>query len=182
MDPRHLAVIVSMESFARDGARPSPDACDLSSGADLAESLQRAGHRAQLVHADRDLEGQLAAGAFDGAVLALHGTLGGTGAIQRVLASHQLPWVGPSGPATALAFDKHAARQVLAYQNLPVPTWVALAPDAPLHHERLALLGWPCVLKPRRGAHGAGVTMLHDAAAVNLTARPNSSHAPQPRQ
>ena len=156
MDPLSLAVIVSMESYSRDGAKPLPGACDLTSGADLADVLGTLGHRAELVHADRDLSARLDEGGFDGCLLALHGSLGGSGAVQRMLSERGLPWVGPGAPATSLAFDKIAARQILAYQNLPVPTWVSLGPDEPVERHELALLGWPCVVKPRRSGFADG--------------------------
>lgn len=155
-----------MESFAQHGAADPAQACDLTAGADLADALAGLGHRVDLLYADRDLGASLDGASYDGCLLALHGTMGGSGAVQTALAQRRLPWVGPSAPAVSLAFDKAATRQVLAYQNLPVPTWVELTPDAPVDHAKLALLGWPCVLKPRRGAHGAGVTVLDGPAAV----------------
>lgn len=155
-----------MERLGSSDAASAPESCDLTAGADVADALSKLGHRVDLLYADRDLSAHLAGARYDGCFLALHGRLGGSGAVQRAIAEHGLSWVGPSAPATSLAFDKAAARQILAFQNLPVPTWVELSPDAPLDHAKLALLGWPCVLKPRRGAHGAGVTELHGPEAV----------------
>jgi D-alanine-D-alanine ligase len=172
-----LGVLVSADARLSAGAgsphgtpeRPSRtlDAqFDLPSAADLLESLTGMGHRARLIHADDDLDLSLRNTDVDACVLALHGTVGGTGDVQALLGMRGIPFTGAASSAVSLAFDKVRSRQLLAYNNLPVPTAVALGPDRDVGERALGLLGWPCVVKPRHGAHGVGVTHLQHSGAV----------------
>ncbi len=97
----------------------------------------------------------------------MHGPSGGSGRVQAHLARRGIPFAGPSAHVVTTAFDKVAARRVLAHHNIPVPTSVALAPDRPADARALGLLGWPCVIKPRRGAGGHGVTYLRSPDEVD---------------
>jgi D-alanine-D-alanine ligase len=138
---------------------------DGQSGQDLVSALTRLGHRATpVLFPDDDPVRTLRAAGITACVLATHGSLGGSGAIQGLLDLGGIPHTGPSAAATALAFDKLRARQILGCHSLPVPTSLAL--DPALDARGLALLGWPAVLKPRRGSLGAGVRFLDDPAAV----------------
>lgn len=141
-------------------------AVDVHSGADLVRSLEDLGYRALLVRADDDLDLTLRQSGVDACLLALHGRLGGSGEVQSLLRMRGIPFFGPAASTAALAFDKVRARQLLAYHNLPVPASLALGPDQPVDRRTLDLLGWPCVLKPRRGAHSEGVTPLAALEAV----------------
>lgn len=95
---------------------------------------------------------------FDQILIVAHGHLGGSGRLHAAARACGLPVLGPSELAIALAYDKLAARRRLDHFNVPVPRTVAL--DASPTRSQLERLGWPCVLKPRRGAAGAGVRRL----------------------
>lgn len=138
---------------------------DGQSGQDLVEALARLGHRASLIAVDDDPVRTLRAAGVTACVLACHGSLGGSGAIQGLLDLRGIPHMGPSAAATALAFDKLRARQILGCHSLPVPTTLALGPA--LDRRGLSLLGWPAVIKPRRGSLGVGVRFLDDPAAID---------------
>lgn len=167
-----IGVLVSLpEPGEALGRSPGPQtapraAVDLRSGGDLVTSLERSGYRAVLLRADDDLDLTLRQSGVDACLLALHGPLGGSGEVQSLLTMRGIPFAGPRASATALAFDKVRARQVLAYHNLPVPATIALGHDQDVDRRALDLLGWPCVLKPRRGANGRGVTRLERIDAV----------------
>jgi len=139
---------------------------DLASAADLVAALRRLGHRAKPLPVDEDLDLTLRQSDVDACLLALHGRRGGTGDVQALLTVRGIPFVGPGSGAVALAFDKVRARQMLAYHNLPVLPAVALGAELKASERALALLGWPCVVKPRRGAHGLGVAALDSLDAV----------------
>ena len=139
---------------------------DMQSGSDLLQSVVRLGHIGQLLRAETGFEGDLAASRVDACLLATHGRLGGSGHLQGVLGLKGIPHAGAPASAVAVAFDKIRARQLLAFHNLPVPTSLALAAQRNLGARALDLLGWPCVLKPRRGAHGLGVTRLTQRSEV----------------
>jgi D-alanine-D-alanine ligase len=113
-----------------------------------------------------DLPEALRRAGVDGCLLALHGRTGGSGEVQSTLALQGVPYVGAGPTAAALAFDKVRSRQILAYHNVPVPASVALGPAQQVNDRALSLLGWPCVLKPRRGSLGAGLTHLTSADQV----------------
>lgn len=147
-------------------AVPSPTLADHRSALDLAAALGRLGHRALPLVVDEDLDLTLRHSGVTACLLALHGRRGCRGDIQALLELRGLPYGGPSGTAASLAFDKVRARQLLAYHNLPVPAAVALGPGRRADERALELLGWPCVVKPRRGAHGEGISRLTDPLGV----------------
>lgn len=181
MGPLSIGVLVSSEApraqpratsdagdaSAASGAIPRGDGrLDEVSAAEIAASLEALGHRAIPIRVDGELDQTLRRGDVDLCFLALHGTAGGCGEVQSLLAMRGIPFVGPAAAPTTLAFDKVRARQMLAYHNLPVPASVALGNDTPLGGRALGLLGWPCVLKPRRGALRCGVSHLTDASQI----------------
>lgn len=158
---------------ARGGALTGGDDSQLDgqSGQDLVDALDRLGHRATLIPCGPDPVRTLEQAGVTACVLATHGVLGGSGALQSLLDLRGIPHVGPSAAAVTLAFDKLRTRQILGCHSLPVPTTLAPAasPGAPgptLDRRDLGLLGWPAVIKPRRGSLGAGVRFLEDPAAI----------------
>lgn len=143
---------------------------DTQSGQDLVAALRRLGHPATVLVADDDLDLTLRAARVSACLLATHGSAGGSGALQGLLGVRGIPFAGPSAAAAALAYDKLRARQILGFHGLPVPATLALDGPDPLDRHALGLLGWPAVLKPRRGSLGAGVRFLDDAASVAVAA------------
>ena len=139
---------------------------DLRSASDLTQALQELGHRTVFVPVDADLDLSLRHSDVDACFLALHGRAGGTGDVQSMLAMRGIAYSGPDASAVSLAFDKIRARQMLAYHNLPVPPAIAMGRGARTSDRALELLGWPCFIKPRHGAHGLGVSLLTDADEV----------------
>ena len=167
MHPIHVGVLFSDPRRAA-AHEPETAALDGRSGADLVQALRRLGHRATLIPADDDLDLALALrrSHIDACIFATHGDLGGSGAIHEQLRRCAIPYVGAPAAAVALAYDKIRARDRLARWNLPTPTAVAVTRDAPVDRRSLAHLGWPCVLKPRRGSLGHGVLHLHSAREI----------------
>ncbi|MCA9651758.1 MAG: ATP-grasp domain-containing protein [Myxococcales bacterium] len=160
MRPLTFGVLTSAASDSH------PTAVDQRSAQDLATALGRQGHHALILRVDEDLDLTLRHSGVDACVLALHGRRGSRGDIQALLELRGLPFAGPSGTAAALAFDKVRSRQLMAYHNLPVPAAVALGPGRRADERALELLGWPCVVKPRRGAHGEGISRLESVQGV----------------
>jgi D-alanine-D-alanine ligase len=133
---------------------------DLRSATDMACALRALGHEARPLAADDDLDLALRQSDVDACLLALHGRRGGLGDVQALLTMRSVPFAGPAAAAVALAFDKVRSRQMLAYHNIPVPAAVALGGGRKPSERALELLGWPCVVKPRRGSGGLGVALL----------------------
>ena len=142
---------------------------DVQSGQDLVAALTGLGHAATILYADETLDLQLRAARVSACMIAAHGGLGGSGELQGLLRLRAIPFAGPSAAAAALAFDKLRARQILGFHSLPVPATLPLGATPP-DPQALGLLGWPCVLKPRCGSLGVGVSHLGDAASVALAA------------
>ncbi|MCA9707140.1 MAG: hypothetical protein KDK70_14910 [Myxococcales bacterium] len=163
MRPLTFGVLTSTDDRDRS---PLAGSVDQRSALDLVGALGRQGHRALPLLVDEDLDLTLRHSGVEACLLALHGRRGCRGDIQALLELRGLPFAGPSGTAAALAFDKVRARQLLAYHNLPVPAAVALGPGRRADERALELLGWPCVVKPRRGAHGEGISRLEDPHGV----------------
>ncbi|MCH9681314.1 MAG: ATP-grasp domain-containing protein [Deltaproteobacteria bacterium] len=163
MRPLTFGVLTSAEAPASSGPGQ-----DFSSAVDLISALGRQGHRALPLTVDEDLDLTLRHSGVGACLLALHGRRGSRGDIQALLELRGLPFAGPSGTAAALAFDKIRARQLLAYHNLPVPAAVALGPGRKADERALELLGWPCVVKPRRGAHGEGISRLTSPEGIRV--------------
>lgn len=124
------------------------------------------GLRAVVLPVDDDLPSNLQENEVDGCLLALTGLAGGAGRAQALLSLLGIAFHGPPSTAAALAFDKLSARKMLRFHNLPTPPTVALlAGSAPDEHA-LSLLGYPCVLKPRRGSLSEGLTHLFDHETI----------------
>jgi D-alanine-D-alanine ligase len=165
MRAHNVGVLISTAT-ARSVGADNDSQIDRESGSDLADALGRLGLTALPMTADDALDLTLRRTRPRACLLAAHGVAGGLGHLQALLEMRKIPFVGPSAQATGLAYDKLRARQILAYHSLPVPTTLVLGgAEAPSRHA-IGLLGWPCVLKPRRGSHAAGVRLLSDRESV----------------
>ena len=151
-------------------------AAERSSAADILDAARALGIHCEVVvvpaHSARaDFEiGPVAAAlrqgcaGLDRVLIVAHGHLGGSGRLHATARACGLPVVGPSELGIALAYDKLSARRRLDHFNVPVPRTVAL--DLDPAGDELDRLGWPCVLKPRRGAVGAGVRRLDNIGQI----------------
>jgi D-alanine-D-alanine ligase len=188
-----LGIIVPAGPTAPVGAHPScarsaesaPDA-DRRSATDLAEAAQALGLACEVVaipaaSSDSSLDpapiaqmlGRRLAGA-DLAIVCAHAELGGSGLVHAAARACGLPVLGPQAPTIELSFDKLRARARLSEHNVPVPRTVALGPG--LDAVALDRLGWPCVLKPRRGSGGRGVRRLTDPREALALAGTREDH------
>jgi D-alanine-D-alanine ligase len=142
-----------------DAARTLGLACEVAAvpvGVDLAQIAQMLG---------RKLSG------VDLAYVCAHAELGGTGLLHAAARACGLPVLGPEAPTIEFAFDKLRARERLAEHNVPVPRTAVLgAFEGP--HEEFGRLGWPCVIKPRRGAAGRGVRRLAGPSSLEPSTEP----------
>jgi D-alanine-D-alanine ligase len=173
-----LGIIVPAIPTARADARPAcarsaesgQHDADRRSAADLAEAAQALGVACEVVAVPASsndssfdpapvaqMLGRRLAG-VDLAIVCAHAELGGSGLVHAAARACGLPVLGPQAPTIELAFDKLRARARLSEHNVPVPRTVALGLG--LDADGLERLGWPCVIKPRRGAAGRGVRRL----------------------
>jgi D-alanine-D-alanine ligase len=104
---------------------------------------------------------------------ALHGGEGENGALQGFLTVCDLPFTGSGVIASAVAMDKHFARELVRAHGVRVAPAVALAAHdrramAPHLADALApLVVHGCVVKPRRGGSSVGCSIVRGAAELD---------------
>lgn len=137
----------------------------LRSGRRVADALRARGIDAVLRDTDERLLPALLADPPDAVLIALHGGDGEDGSVRGVLTLARVPYVGSLPGPCRLAFDKPAAKAVLAAAGLATPAAVTLpaATFRELGAERLLDqlvegLGLPLMVKPARGGSALGAT------------------------
>ncbi|NVB42209.1 ATP-grasp domain-containing protein [Pseudenhygromyxa sp. WMMC2535] len=147
------------------------------SGEDLQDAAQLLGLEAPILRLPSSAEPSTVAAmmadqfgprgaAVDRLLILAHGPAGGTGRLHAAARDCGLPVLGPAPQAIAGAYDKLLCRQRLAFHNLPVPRTVVPGGDVQKTRQALQRLGRACVLKPRRGAAGAGLRRFEGHEAV----------------
>jgi D-alanine-D-alanine ligase len=97
----------------------------------------------------------------DAAFVALHGTFGEDGTIQRMLEEGGVAYTGSSPEASARAFDKIAAKLEFQAAGIPTPKY-EIFDRAQTDLSRLAQLGFPLVVKPSRQGSSVGVSIVQE--------------------
>ncbi len=101
----------------------------------------------------------------DVAFLVLHGTFGEDGSLQRILEGRAVAYTGSGPEASALAFDKVAAKQSFLVAGIPTPAYEAFV-NGQSSRARLARLGFPVVVKPSRQGSSVGISIVQQAAQL----------------
>ena len=98
----------------------------------------------------------------------LHGPYGEDGTVQGLFEMMDLPYVGSGVLASAVAMDKHFAKQIFAAHGIAVAEGVALKEGDEITDHGL---GYPLFVKPARGGSSRGTHKVKNAedlaAAVN---------------
>jgi D-alanine-D-alanine ligase len=94
------------------------------------------------------------------AFIALHGTFGEDGTVQRLLEKEGIAYTGPGPEASELAFDKEAAQTLFQKEGIRVPPFFVLKSAADIGKK--PPLGTPLVVKPAKAGSSVGVTLLKD--------------------
>jgi D-alanine-D-alanine ligase len=109
--PRRIAVLKGGSSAERE--------VSLRSGAAAAEALREAGYEvAEVIVNDANF---VVPGGTDLAFLALHGTFGEDGQIQKILTDRGLAFTGANAEVSAIAFDKEMTKARLRQAGVPTP-------------------------------------------------------------
>lgn len=121
---------------------------------------------------------------IDAAIIAMHGVFGEDGGVQRLLDRAGLPYQGSGVRASRLAFDKHAASQVLRRAGFVVPDYTLIdrakwvVARARIIRQAVAAYGLPVVIKPNASGSSIGVTIARTATelaeALELTSAQHS--------
>jgi D-alanine-D-alanine ligase len=162
-DLGHVLVLAGGVSFERE--------VSLASGRKVSEALRGLGVDVELVDVDAHLLPRLVAEPPSAVFIAVHGVEGEDGALRDALDLSAVPYVGATGAAARLAFDKPVAKAIVGRAGVATPPSVALQHAAfrdlggALLLSRLVdRLGLPLVVKPARGGSALGVTVVRDAA------------------
>jgi D-alanine-D-alanine ligase len=99
------------------------------------------------------------------AFLALHGNFGEDGSLQRILEERGVAYTGSGPEASALAFDKVAAKQSFLIAGISTPAYEAFENTEP-NGPRLARLGFPVVVKPSRQGSSVGISIVQQKAEM----------------
>lgn len=99
----------------------------------------------------------------DVAFLALHGTFGEDGSVQRVLEARDIPYTGSGPIASSMAMDKELMKVAASKLGVACARHDVVEPDAEIDKRRLvAITGLPCVVKPVCGGSSVGVFFVDD--------------------
>ncbi len=147
----HIAVMLGGPSAERE--------VSLESGRAVVEALRSIGHRVTVVD-PRPGEWALP-DQVDAVFLALHGTYGEDGTLQRELESLGVPYTGCGPAASACAFDKIQSKEAFVRDGVPTARFVLCDRN---QRERPEAFGLPVVLKPPCQGSSVGVEILRDAA------------------
>ncbi len=161
-DLGHVLVLAGGLSYERE--------VSLSSGRRVADALAGLGVEVELVDIDAQLLPRLLQDPPSAVFLAVHGIEGEDGGLRDALDLSGVPYVGATGAAARLAFDKPVAKAIVGRAGVHTPPSVALQHAAfrdlggPALLERVVeRLGLPLVVKPARGGSALGVTVVRDA-------------------
>jgi len=133
----------------------------LRSGAASSAALRRAGWRV----CDVDVRGPDFALDADTAVafLALHGTFGEDGTLQRLLEERGVAYTGCGVEASRDCFDKECSKRIFEAAGVPSARYEMLTANGP----RRVTLPLPVVVKPTCQGSSVGVTIVRDAARLD---------------
>jgi D-alanine-D-alanine ligase len=98
----------------------------------------------------------------DVAFIALHGTFGEDGQVQRILEKRGVLYTGSGSEASARAFDKRAAKECFATAGIPTPEGVVVNGEL----SAAAEMKLPVVVKPARQGSSVGVTIVRQPDAL----------------
>jgi D-alanine-D-alanine ligase len=142
--PTHIAVLKGGPGAERD--------VSLATGAGVAKALRSLG--ANVAEVDvRDADFDLPAG-VDLAFIALHGTFGEDGQVQRILEDRGVAYTGEGVQESRIAFDKILSKEKFEAQKVTTPDWEILTAG---QRPSFAL---PFVIKPPRQGSTVGVQIV----------------------
>jgi D-alanine--D-alanine ligase len=148
----------------------------LMTGEQIAEALRTVGHRVWQSDIAPDNLAALDRKPCDLIFPALHGTFGEDGALQDILESRGLAFVGSTAAASRIGMDKAAAKSLLLEHNVPTANWqVVYSHKFKDNWTPATGIGYPCVIKPVSEGSSVGCKVcktLDEARAHLVTTLP----------
>ena len=126
----------------------------LRSGTAIAQGLRDAGY--DVVEIDIVAETFTLPAEIEAVFVALHGTFGEDGEIQKILTERRMPFTGSDAESCRVAFDKVLTRQRLAEQGIPIPGGEVLIDST------ARTLPFPLVVKPPREGSSVGCHLVFE--------------------
>ncbi len=95
--------------------------------------------------------------------IALHGTFGEDGTVQRLLEKEGIAYTGPGPEASELAFDKEAAQKIFEKEGVRIPPFTILRSEADISQK--LPFEFPVVVKPTKAGSSVGVTIVREPSS-----------------
>jgi len=146
----------------------------LKSGRRVSDALTEAGATVIMREPDHELLTNIKKDNPDVIWPTLHGASGEDGALRDILALTGVPYVGATGPAARLAWDKSIAKVLVGKAGVQTPASITLPKDTFKELDAdgvlaavTASLALPLVVKPARSGSAQGVTIVHKAEELS---------------
>ncbi len=132
----------------------------LISGKAVFDALKSKGISAVLIDPVGDFIGTLKRENISFVFLALHGTFGEDGTVQRLLDKEGIGYTGSGPRASEWAFDKSKAQKIFKDAGLRIPEFHLLKKGESLKSE--GHFSWPLVVKPSASGSSVGISIVSD--------------------
>jgi D-alanine-D-alanine ligase len=165
--PDQLKVAILMGGISRERK------VSIQSGKCVAEALKKAGVNVVTVDIKPDAMDILDDETIDVFFIALHGTFGEDGQLQKILESKGLIYTGSDSKASRLAFDKWESKKRFTAAGVTMPDSILFEPGkkAAAIEERIRQLGSRYVVKPLREGSTIGITIADDPKSAVAAAK-----------
>jgi D-alanine-D-alanine ligase len=149
--PKHIAVLMGGPGSERD--------VSMATGRGVAKALRSLGAKVDEVDV-KDEKFELPAG-VELAFIALHGTFGEDGQVQRILEARGIPYTGEGVAESELAFDKIRSKEAFQQHGVTTPYWQIISltqrPTIPI----------PFVIKAPRQGSTVGVHIIRNEREID---------------
>lgn len=141
----------------------------LISGRSVYEALLSVGQSVILIDAVGDFMGTLKKENVSLAFIALHGTFGEDGTVQRLLEKEGIAYTGPGPAMSETAFDKAASQRLFLKERIRIPSFAVL--KSPEECSVMAPIDFPLVVKPAKSGSSVGVSILEEPRGYEKACR-----------
>ncbi|MFN4019577.1 MAG: D-alanine--D-alanine ligase [Erythrobacter sp.] len=159
----HVAVLMGGWANERD--------VSLTSGAGVADALERKGHRVTRIDMGRDVALRLTEARPDVVFNALHGVPGEDGSVQGMLDLIGLPYTHSGLVTSVIAIDKQLTKQALVPHGIPMPGGRIVTREELYERDPLPR---PYVLKPVNEGSSVGVAIVTEDSGVGNPISPDA--------
>jgi len=136
----------------------------LRSGRAITEALLNKGYNAVPMEIWLPTREELKSADIDVAFIALHGTFGEDGQIQKMLEGLNIPYTGSKVKASQLGMDKVASRKLFQKAKLCVPDYNVISDGKRLKMD----LGAPVVVKPSAQGSSVGISIVDKVEELDV--------------